>query len=103
MRIARDEVEAGQRELPGRAGRSKASSIRMSRRQEQGEAAVGRLQDTSRQGDDAVDQLAEAEVGEVGVWQQHPALPPVEEVGGEGSVEQERFKAGEGARPQPFE
>ena len=47
--------------------------------------------------------MAQAEVGKASVWQQDAALPPVEQVGGEGGVEQERFEAGEGARPEAFE
>src|SRR6266540_1863159 len=103
MRIARDEVKEGQRELPGGTGRGEAAGIRMGWRQEQGEAPVDGLEDAGRQGDDAVDQLAEAEVREAAVGQEHAAFPPVEQVGGEGGVEQERLEAGEGARPEALE
>ena len=92
MRIAQDEVEERQRELPGRTGRGEVAGIGMGRRQEQGEAPVSRLEDAGGQGDDAVDQLAQAEVGKASVWQQDAALPPVEQVGGQGGVEQERFE-----------
>ena len=70
---------------------------------EQGEPAVGGPEDAGGQGADAVDQWAQAEVGPAAVWQQDPARPPVEEVGGAGGVEQERFEAGSGAGPEPFE
>src|SRR5689334_14105993 len=103
MRIARDEIEERQRELPGRTGRGEMSGVGMGRWQEQGEVAVGGLEDAGRQGDDAVDQLAQTKVGEAGVWQQDAPLPPIEEVGGEGGVKQERFEAGEGTGPQALE
>src|SRR5438067_3779096 len=103
MRIARDEVEEREWELPGGTGRGEVASIRMGRRQEQGEPAVGGPEDAGGQGADAVDQWAQAEVGPAAVWQQDPARPPVEEVGGAGGVEQERFEAGSGAGPEPFE
>ena len=73
----------------------------MGRREEQGEAPVDGLvdglEDAGRQRDDAVDQLAKAEVGNAGIGRQEPALPPVEGVGGQRGVEQERLEVGEGA------
>jgi hypothetical protein len=81
---------------PGRSGQSCG---RAGGRPAAGAATVGSPLHPRGQGDHTAEQLAQAEPRQVALQQNCPPRPPVEEVGGQRGVEQERFQPGEGARP----
>jgi hypothetical protein len=92
MRIARVEVQEGQGQLPPPGG--------VGRREDQDEAPVGGAQDAGGQGVHAAEHLAQAQPRQAADPEDLPPRPPVESVGGEQRVQEERLQAGEAPRPE---
>src|SRR6266571_4972041 len=102
MRITRRQFGERERQLPAWGSAGQPVSIGMCRWQQEEELPLGRAEQPSRQADDAADELTQADQGLAGGLEL-AAEPPVEQVGGQRGVQQERAQSPEGARPQTFE
>src|SRR6266702_8842606 len=102
MRITRGQFGKRKRQLPAWGSAGQPVSVRMGGWQQQKELTLGRAEQPSRQADDAADELTQADQWLAGGLEL-AAEPPVEQVGGQRGVQQERAQPPEGARPQAFQ
>ena len=93
--------QGGEGELPAGGVGGEPAGVGVGGRQEQQEAVAG-AQDAGGQGDDAADELAQAQVRQARAGQELAAFPPVEQVGGERGEQEERLQAAEAGDQRPF-